>query len=189
MPAVRLHPAAGGSMPEQHPEVAGFLSSLDNGQRERFLAACECRDSGIQTWMYASAMGYEGDFLQLEAWLQKRYPRLDRRKMLLAEAIKIESDIASLRDSDVLVGADQEGARPARPTDSARNIASLSKELRGHLVEVERMTKAVDRRGLLLTGADRLLRILQDMFAENDEMKAALEQGFEAFWSQMNDER
>lgn len=173
----------------EHPEVAGFLSSLDNGQRERFLAACENRDSGIQTWMYACAMGYEGDFLQLEAWLQQRYPRLDRRKMLLAEAIKLEADISALRGSDVLVSGDEESARAARPTDTARNIASLSKELRGHLVEVERMTKGIDRRGLLLTGADRLLRILQDMFAESDEMKAALEQGFESFWSQMNDER
>lgn len=175
-------------MPE-HPEVAGFLSSLDNGQRERFLAVCEGRDSGIQTWMYACAMGYEGDFLQLEGWLQKRYPRLDRRKMLLAEAIKLEQDIAALRSSDVLDNPGDESARPIRATDSARNIASLSKELRGHLVEVERMTKGVDRRGLLLTGADRLLRVFQDMFAENEEMKAALEQGFEAFWSQVNDER
>jgi len=176
-------------LPESAPAVAGFLSSLDSGQRERFLLACEARDSALQTWMYACAMGYEGDFLELEGWLQKRYPRLDRRKMLLAEAIKLEADIASLRDPGGMVGSGDDGAVPIKPLDAARNIASLSKELRGHLVEVERMTRAVDRRGLLLTGADRLLRILQDMFAESDEMKAALEQGYESFWSQVNDER
>lgn len=176
-------------MPESFPVVAGFLSSLDSGQRERFLSACEARDSALQTWMYACAMGYEGDFLALEGWLQARYPRLDRRKMLLAEAIKLEADIAKLRDPDAMVSSGEDGAVPIRPLDAARNIASLSKEMRGHLVEVERMSRAVDRRGLLLTGADRLLRIMQDMFAESDEMKAALEQAYESFWSQVNDER
>jgi len=173
-------------MAEDHPDVAGFLSSLDNGQRERFLVACESRDSPIQAWMYACALGYEGDFLQLETWLQKRYPRLDRRKMLLAEAIRLESDIAVLRDSGT---ADADGVTAVKPQDAARNIASLSKELRGHLVEVDRIGRGVDRRGLLLTGADRLLRILQDMFNENEEMKAALEQAYESFWSQVSDER
>lgn len=173
-------------MPDQHPAVSGFLSSLDSGQRERFLAACESRDSALQVWMYACAMGYEGDFLQLDAWLDARYPRLDRRKMLLAEAIKLESDISALRDP---IGSPDDGTVPIKPTDAARNIASLSKELRGHLVEVDRMSKGIDRRGLLLTGADRLLRILQDMFSENDEMKAALEQAYESFWSQISDEK
>lgn len=175
-------------MAEEHPDVAGFLASLDNGQRERFLAACESRDSAIQTWMYASALGYEGDFLELEAWLQRRYPRLDRRKMLLAEAIRLEADIANLRDPG---GGhpDSDGVSTIKPQDAARNIASLSKELRGHLVEVDRISRGVDRRGLLLTGADRLLRILQDMFSENEDMTAALEQAYEVFWSQITDER
>jgi len=189
MPGVPCGNGGGRCLPEPYPAVAGFLSSLDGVQRERFLAACEARDSALQTWVYACAMGYEGDFLALDGWLQARYPRLDRRKMLLAEAIKLESDIAKLRDPDGLVGSGDDGAAPVRPLDATKNIASLSKEMRGHLVEVERMTRTMDRRGLLLTGADRLLRIQQDMFADNDEMKAALEQSFEAFWSQMNDER
>lgn len=176
-------------MADSHPRVAGFLSSLDSNGRERFLAACDSRDSAIQTWLYAHVMGYEGDFLELESWLQERYPRLDRRKMLLAEAIQLEADIANLRNPDVAPDADQDGARSPRASDAAKSIASLSKEMRGHLVEVERMSRSVDRRGLLLIGADRLMRILQGMFAENDEMKSALEQGYEAFWSEMNDER
>lgn len=136
--------------------------------------------------MYACAMGYEGDFLELDTWLNARYPRLDRRKMLLAEAIKLESDIAALRDP---IGSPEDGTVPIKATDASRNIASLSKELRGHLVEVDRMSRGIDRRGLLLTGADRLLRILQDMFSDNDEMTAALEQAYEGFWSQVSDER
>ena len=159
--------------------VSGFLSSLDHGQRERFLADCESRESPYQIWLYACAMGYESDFAQLETWLQRRYPQLNRRQLLTAEAVKLEADIE-------LVRSQVDGAKPG---ETARNIATLSKELRGHLCEVERMSRTLDRRGLVLSGADRLMRILQDMFAEDDYMLAALGQAFEVIWTQLSEER
>jgi hypothetical protein len=168
-------------MADDFPGVSGFLSALDHGQRERFLLACEARESPLQIWLYACAMGYESDFTELEAWLQKRYPQLNRRRMLEAEAIRLEADIAALR-------ADA-GTEAARPSDTARNVATLTKELRGHLAEVERMSKGLDRRGLILSGADKLLRVLQDMFAEDEDMQATLGQGFEVLWTQLNEER
>jgi hypothetical protein len=164
---------------DELPGVSGFLSSLDHGQRERFLADCESRESPYQIWLYACAMGYEGDFAQLETWLQKRYPQLNRRQLLTAEAVKLEADIE-------LVRSQVDGAKPG---ETARNIATLSKELRGHLCEVERMSRTLDRRGLVLSGADRLMRILQDMFAEDDDMLAALGQAFEVIWTQLSEER
>ena len=166
-------------MADELPGVSGFLSSLDHGQRERFLAYCESRESPYQIWLYACAMGYESDFGQLEAWLQKRYPQLNRRQLLTAEAVKLEADIE-------LVRSQVDGAKPG---ETARNIATLSKELRGHLCEVERMSRTLDRRGLVLSGADRLMRILQDMFAEDDDMLAALGQAFEVIWTQLSEER
>lgn len=169
------------SLAEDFPAISGFLASLDHEQRERFLLACEGRESPLQVWLYACALGYEGDFTQLESWLNKRYPQLNRRKMLEAEAVRLEGDIQSLR-----LLADTDGARPG---EMARNVASLTKELRGHLAEVERMSKGLDRRGLILSGADRLMRALQDMFADDEEMEKALAQGFEAVWSQLSDER
>jgi hypothetical protein len=166
---------------EPFPGVAGFLSSLDHSQRERFLLACEARESPLQIWLYACAMGYEADFAELEGWLQKRYPQLNRRRMIEAEAVQIESDIHALRN--------RMGEQGAKELDLARSIASLTKELRGHLAEVERMSKGLDRRGLILSGVDRLMRTLQDMFSEDEDMQAALQEGFDVVWSQLNEER
>lgn len=166
-------------MAEDFPDVAGFLSSLDHTQRERFLGDCESRESPYQIWLYACAMGYEGDFSQLEGWLQKRYPQLNRRQMLMAEAVRLEADIQLMRSQ----------AEELKPGEASRNIASLSKELRGHLCEVEKMNRSLDRRGLVLSGADRLMRVLQDMFSEEPDMLAALTQAFDVLWSQMNEER
>ena len=168
-------------MADDFPGVSGFLSALDHGQRERFLLACEARESPLQVWLYACAMGYESDFTELESWLQKRYPQLNRRRMLEAEAVRLEADIAALR-------ADA-GTEAARPSDTARNVATLTKELRGHLAEIERMSKGLDRRGLILSGAYKMLRVLQDMFSEDEDMQVALGQGFEVLWTQLNEER
>lgn len=170
----------GASLADDFPAVSGFLSSLDHAQRERFLSDCEARESPYQLWLYANALGYEGDFIQLEAWLQKRYPQLNRRQMLTAEAVRLEADIEMLRSQPSDVG---------KPGEMHRSIASLTKELRGHLAEVERMSRAQDRRGLILSGADRLMRVLQDMFSEDEEMLAALSQGFEVVWAQLAEER
>lgn len=166
-------------MAEEFPEVAGFLAALDHSQRERFLGECEGRESPFHIWLYACAMGYEGGFVQLDTWLQKRYPQINRRQVLMGEAAKLEADIELARIP----------AEGSKPGDVARSVAALSKELRGHLAEIERMTRAVDRRGLILSGADRLLRILQDMFADDPEMLSALGQGFEALWAQVGEER
>ena len=167
-------------MADDFPAVSGFLSALDHAQRERFLSDCEGRESPYQLWLYACALGYEGDFIQLESWLQKRYPQLNRRQMLTAEAVRLESDIEMLRSQPSDVG---------KPGELARNIAALTKELRGHLAEVDRMSKAQDRRGLILSGADRMARVLQDMFSEDEEMLGAIGQAFEVVWAQLGEER
>jgi len=126
-------------------------------------------------------MGYEADFSELEAWLQRRYPQLSRRRMLEAESVRLEADIETLRSSL--------SEEKSRPGEIARSVASLTKELRGHLAEIERMSKGLDRRGLILSGVDRLMRTLQDMFSEDDDMQAALQEGFDVVWSQLNEER
>ena len=172
-------------MAETPPQVSGFLASLDNPQRERFLRECENRESPFHIWLFASAMGFEGSFCELETWLTQRYPQLNHRQMLVAEAVQIESDIAVLR-REIKAPSD---ASMLKPGDAIRTIATLSKELRGHLAEVERMTRAVDRRGLILSGADRLLRILQDLFAEDEEMQKALGQAFDVLWTSLAEER
>jgi hypothetical protein len=171
------------------PGVAGFLSSLDHGQRERFLLACEARESPLQVWLYACALGYEADFTELENWLQQRYPQLNRRKILEAEAVRLERDITALRGGVGGHGDGDDERAGLGLVDMAKAVASLTKELRAHLVEIERMSKGLDRRGLILSGVDRLMRTLQDMFSEDEEMQAALREGFDVVWSQLNEER
>lgn len=166
-------------MAEAYPEVSGFLASLDNAQRERFLADCEGREPPYQLWLYACALGYEGSFEQLDAWLQERFPQLNSRRILMAEVVKLERDIQLARLE----------APDAKPGEGARTVAALSKELRGHLSEVEKMSRSIDRRGLMLAGADRLLRELEGMFEENEGVLASLAEAFEVVWTQIKSER
>lgn len=180
-------------MADPFPGVAGFLSSLSHAQRERFLQACEARESPLQVWLYACAMGYESDFTELEGWLNQRYPQLNRRKILEAEAVRLERDILALRgggrsasDGD---DDDSDDGGGISLVDTAKAVASLTKEMRAHLVEVERMSKGLDRRGLILSGVDRLMRTLHDMFSDDEDMQAALREGFDVVWSQLNEER
>ncbi len=69
---------------------------------------------------------------------------------MLAEIVKLESDIDFLRQ--------QVHADLVKPDAAATRIAHLSKELRGHVVEVDKITKGTDRRGLILAGADKVMK-------------------------------
>jgi hypothetical protein len=154
--------------------VAAFLAALDNDRREAFLDYAEHTYSIYEIWLYAAVLGYGGDFGELEQWVQKHYRKLNRRELLLGEVCKLEADIDFLRQ--------QVAADLVKPDAAASRIAHLSKELRGHIAEIDRMTRATDRRGLVLAGADRTLRELRAIFKGNEEMTAALELAGESVW-------
>lgn len=160
--------------------VGTFLSSLDSDRRETFLNYAEHTYSVYEIWLYASVLGYNGGFVELERWTQKHYRKLNRRELLLAEVCKLEADIDYLRQ--------QVCADLIKPGDAATKIAHLSKELRGHLVEIDRMTKATDRRGLILAGADGVMRAMRSIFKDNEDVMPALESAFESVWAQLNSE-
>ncbi len=147
--------------------VQSFLTALDHGYRESFLMYAENTYSVYEIWLYASVLGYEGGFNVLEDWIQTNYPKLNRRQLLLAEIVKLESDIDFLRQ--------QVHADLVKPDAAATRIAHLSKELRGHVVEVDKITKGTDRRGLVLAGADKVMRELRSIFKENEDVTNALE--------------
>ena len=100
---------------------------------------------------------------------------------MLAEIVKLEADIDFLRQ--------QVQADIVKPDSAATRIAHLSKELRGHVVEVERMTKGVDRRGLVMSGADKVMRELRSIFKGNDDVVKALDLAYESVWQLLVDER
>lgn len=54
----------------------------------------------------------------------------------------------------------------------------MTKELRYHFTSLQNAQLAVDRRGLLTAGADRLLQALEGVFATNEEALRAIREAF-----------
>lgn len=162
---------------DREQQVAAFLAALDDASREGFLSFAENNESIYEIWLYAGVIGYEGSFEALEGWIKRRFPKLNRRQLLLAEIVRLQADIEMVRNDDTI-----------RADAAASRVAQLSKELRGHIVEVDKIARTVDRRGLILAGADRTMRLLKEMFCKDEAMSEALEQGFQAVWSQLHGE-
>ncbi len=161
--------------------VQDFLAALDNANREGFLAYAENTYSIYEIWLYACVLGYQGSFPVLEKWVGKTYPKLNRREIMLAEIVKLEGDIDFLRQQ---VQADLIKADAA-----ATRIAHLSKELRGHVMDVDKLTKSLDRRGLVMSGADKVMRDLRMIFKSSEEVMPALELAFESIWADLCEEK
>jgi hypothetical protein len=65
---------------------------------------------------------------------------------------------------------------------AATKISVLQKELRSHIQAVRQLTDGVDRRGLLLAGADRCLRELINSFEDTPTMLSLLEEASLVVW-------
>ena len=161
-------------------QIQGFLAGLDDTHREGFMAYAEHTYSVVEIWLYASVLGYEGTFSALEKWITATFPKLNRKGILLAETVKLEGDIDVLRQ--------QVQMDLVSPADAASKIAHLSKELRSHLVEIDKMSKAADRKGLIMAGADRVLRELKAIFKGNEDLMNALNLASESVWAMLADE-
>lgn len=161
--------------------VAFFLAALDDDRREGFLNYAENTYSIYEIWVYASVLGYSESFTALERWVNKHYRKLNKRELLLAEACKLEADVDFLRQ--------QVQADLVKPDAAASRIAHLSKELRGHLSEIDKMTRATDRKGLILAGADSVMRQLRTIFKDNEDVTTALDSAFESVWAQLESEK
>lgn len=120
--------------------------------------------------MYASAAGWEAGFAPLADWQAALFPRLDTLGKLREEALKLEGDLRVLRilPFDTFKNAG----------DQQRSIATLSKELRYSLTALQNAQLAIDRRGLMTAGADRLLQALEGVFASNEEALGAIREAF-----------
>jgi len=161
--------------------VHSFLISLEQDRREAFTTYVENTYSIYEIWLYANVLGYTGGFTSLDKWVLQNYPKLNRRELMLAEIVKLEADIDYLRQ--------QVQADIVKPDAAATRIAHLSKELRGHVVEVEKMTRGTDRRGLVLAGADKVMRELKSIFKGNDDVVNALELAYESVWAALAEEK
>jgi hypothetical protein len=88
----------------------------------------------------------------------------------------MQEDMRKLRE-DVEQGLVKRDAGVAR-------LASMQKELRGTIAQVETYTSNKDRKGLLMAGADRAIRELLSIF-KDDPIEIPLEEASMSVWSRM----
>ena len=126
--------------------------------------------------MYARFLGYKGTVTACELWVKDNYEKPDHRKKLLYEIDEMQEDVRKLRE-DVENGAVKRDAGVAR-------IASMQKEIRGHIDQIEKFTNIKDRKGMLMAGADRAIRELMFIF-KDDPIEIPLEEASMSVWSRM----
>ena len=157
--------------------VADWLQSLDKTQKDLFLHYAKNATSDIESYLYARFMrpSYEGSIADITAWIQEKYPKQDLRKVLLIEIDSLKTDINNVRQMTLTGMLDHATA--------ATKISVLQKELRSHIQAVRQLTDGLDRRGLLLAGADRCLRELLNSFEDAPTMASLLEDASLVVWS------
>lgn len=162
---------------ETETTVAAWLDSLDKTQKDAFLHYVKNSTSIIESYLYARFMrpGFLGSIADLTAWIQEKYPKQDLRRILLVEIDYLKTDIDNVRQMTLNGMLDHATA--------ATKISVLQKELRSHIQAVRQLTDGIDRRGLLLAGADRCLRELMNSFEDSPAMYDLLEDASLVVWS------
>ncbi len=94
----------------------------------------------------------------------------------MSELELMQEDVRKLRE-DVENGVVKRDAGVAR-------IASMQKEIRGHIDQIEKFTNTKDRKGLLMAGADRAIRELMFVF-KDDPIEIPLEEATMSVWARM----
>lgn len=157
--------------------VAAWLDSMDKSNKDAFVHYAKNSTSDIEAYLYARFLkpGYTGSISDLTAWVQEKYPKSDLRKVLLYEIDELQEDIKKVRDMTVTGMLDHATA--------ATKISALQKELRSHIQSVRSISDGMDRRGLLLAGADRCLRELIQTFDDQPTIQTLLDEASILVWS------
>ena len=153
-----------------------WVDNLDASTQESFCAFAAENYSVIEVYLYSRFLGYKGTVTACELWVKSNYKKPDHRKKLLFEIEEMQEDVRKLRD-DVEKGVVKRDAGVAR-------IASMQKEIRGHIDQVEKFTSIKDRKGLLMAGADRAIRELMFIF-KDDPIEIPLEEATMSVWARM----
>jgi hypothetical protein len=153
-----------------------WVDNLDASTQESFCAFCADNYSLIEIYLYSRFLGYKGTISACELWVKDNYKKPDHRKKLLYEIDEMQEDVRKLRE-DVENGVVKRDAGVAR-------IASMQKEIRGHIDQIEKFTNTKDRKGLLMAGADRAIRELMFIF-KDDPIEIPLEEASMSVWARM----
>ena len=160
--------------------VDQWLDSLPAADSEDFREFAEITPSIIEIWVYAGILDYPGSFNDLSRWVKMKYKKLDRRGILNSEISALHSDIQELRMA--ITSGEIKG------DNGAARLGTLEKELRSHIEASERMNKSTDKRGLVLAGADRVMREMTAIFKDDPQFAEPIENAIQAVWAKLYSE-
>ena len=160
--------------------VDQWLDTLPAADSEDFREFAEITPSIIEIWVYAGIIGYEGTFNDLSRWVKMKYRKLDRRGILNSEISALHSDIQELRMA--ITSGEIKG------DNGAARLAALEKELRAHIETSERINRSTDKRGLIMAGADKVMRELTSIFKDDPQFAEPIENAINAVWAKLYSE-
>ncbi len=160
--------------------VDQWLDKLPASESEEFKEFAEITPSIIEIWVYSGILGYPGTFNDLARWVKMKYKKLNRREILNSEIAALHSDVQELRMA--ITSGEIKGS------DGAARLASLEKELRSHIETSERMNRTTDKRGLILAGADRVMREITSIFKDDPQFAEPMENAINAVWAKLYSE-
>ena len=160
--------------------VDQWLDTLPAAESEDFKEFADITPSIIEIWVYAGILKYPGTFNDLARWVKMKFKKLDRRGILNSEISALHSDIQELRMA--VTSGEIKG------DNGAARLAALEKELRSHIEVSERINKSTDKRGLILAGADRVMRELTAIFKDDPQFAEPIENAMNAVWAKVYSE-
>ena len=160
--------------------VDQWLDTLPAAESEDFREFAEVTPSVIEIWVYSGILKYPGTFNDLARWVKMKYKKLNRREILNSEIAALHSDIQDLRMA--IMSGEIKGS------DGAARLAALEKELRSHIETSERINRSTDKRGLILAGADRVMREMTAIFKDDPQFAEPIENAINAVWAKVYSE-
>ena len=160
--------------------VDQWLDTIPASESESFREFAEITPSVIEIWVYSGVLGYEGSFNDLARWVKMKFKKLDRRGILNSEISALHSDIQELRMA--ITSGEIKG------DNGCARLAALEKELRSHIEISERLNKSTDKRGLVLAGADRVMREMTAIFKDDPQFAEPIENAINAVWAKLYSE-
>ena len=157
--------------------VDQWLDTLPAAESEDFREFADMTPSIIEIWVYAGIVGYEGTFNDLSRWVKMKFKKLNRREILNSEIAALHSDIQELRMA--ITSGEIKG------DNGAARLAALEKELRSHIEVSERMNRSTDKKGLILAGADRVMREMTAIFKDDPQFAEPIENAINAVWAKI----
>lgn len=160
--------------------VEQWLDTIPASDSEEFREFAEVTPSIIEIWVYAGIVGYPGTFTDLNRWVKMKYKKLNRREILNSEIAALHADIQELRMA--ITSGEIKG------DNGAARLAALEKELRSHIETSDRMNRSTDKRGLVLAGADRVMREITAIFKDDPQFAEPIENAINAVWAKVYSE-